>query len=98
MTKAGSAIAVKFSLGGNQGLDILAAGYPKSQTIPCDSTAPVDGIEQTVAAGGSSLSYDSTSGLYTYVWKTDKSWVGTCRQLVVTLKDGTAHRANFTFK
>ncbi|PYL45937.1 MAG: hypothetical protein DMF40_14250 [Verrucomicrobia bacterium] len=98
MTKAGSAIPVKFSLGGNQGLDILAAGYPKSQTIPCDSTAPVDGIEQTVAAGGSSLSYDSTSGLYTYVWKTDKSWVGTCRQLVVTLKDGTAHRANFTFK
>ena len=98
MTKAGSAIPVKFSLGGNQGLDILAAGYPKSQTIPCDSTAPVDGIELTVAAGGSSLSYDSTSGLYTYVWKTDKSWVGTCRQLVVTLKDGTAHRANFTFK
>ena len=42
MVKAGSAIPVKFSLGGEQGLDIFEAAYPKSQTISCDSTAPVD--------------------------------------------------------
>ena len=95
--KAGSAVAVKFSLSGDQGLDIFEAGYPKSQVIPCDSTAPVDGVEETVTAGSSSLSYDANSDQYNYVWKTDKAWAGTCRQLVVKLNDGTSHRANFQF-
>jgi hypothetical protein len=96
--KAGSAIPVKFSLAGNQGLTILAAGYPKSQQIACDSTAPSDDIEQTVTAGGSSLAYDATSDQYVYVWKTDTAWARSCRQLIVRLADGTDHRANFTFK
>jgi len=95
---AGRAIPVKFSLGGDQGLNIFDAGYPKSQIIACDSTAGVDGIEQTVTAGSSSLSYDASTDTYTYVWKTEKVWAGTCRQLVVKLNDGTFHRANFKFK
>lgn len=98
MVKAGSAVPVKFSLSGDQGLNIFEAGYPKSQQIACDSTATVDGIEQTVTAGSSSLSYDATTDTYTYVWKTEKAWAGTCRQLVVKLNDGTFHRANFKFK
>ncbi len=93
--KAGSAIPVKFSLGGDQGLNVFETGYPKSQAIPTDPTAQADQVEQTVTAGSSSLSYDTTTGQYTYVWKTDKSWAGTCRQLVVKLQDGTEHRANF---
>jgi hypothetical protein len=96
--KAGAAVPVKFSLDGDQGLGIFADGYPKSQTITCSSTSTVDGIEETVSAGGSSLTYDPVSGTYTYVWKTEKSWAGTCRQLVVKLTDGTYHRANFQFK
>ena len=96
--KAGQAIPVKFSLGGDQGLNVFEANYPKSQVIPCDSTAPVDGIEQTVTAGSSSLSYDPASDMYTYVWKTEKAWANTCRQLVVKLNDGTFHRANFKLK
>jgi len=95
--KAGQGIPVKFSLGGNQGLNILASGSPSSQLIACDSSAPLDAIEQTVTAGSSSLSYDATTNIYTYVWKTDKSWANTCRQLKVTLTDGTAHVANFKF-
>jgi len=96
--KAGQAIPMKFSLAGNQGLDILAAGSPASQQIACDSSAPVDDIEQTVTAGNSSLSYDPASDQYTYVWKTGKAWTGTCRQLIVALADGTEQRANFKFK
>jgi hypothetical protein len=96
--KAGSAIPVKFSLGGDQGLDIFESGYPKSGTMPCDSSDPVDDLEQTVTAGSSSLSYDATTDTYTYVWKTDKAWANTCRQLVVKLNDGsTEHVANFQF-
>jgi hypothetical protein len=98
--KAGAAVPVKFSLGGNQGMNIFAAGYPKSQSITCDSTANVDGIEATVAAGGSSLAYDASTDTYTYIWKTDKSWAGTCRQLVLEFADAgaTTARANFKFK
>jgi len=96
--KAGQSVPVKFSLIGNRGLDIFAVGYPKSDQIPCDSTALVDGIEDTSTAGSSSLVYDAASDQYIYAWKTDKAWANTCRQLVLTLKDGSSHRANFTFK
>ena len=34
---------------------------------------------------------------HTYVWKTDKSWAGTCRQFTLTLADGNAKVANFKF-
>ncbi len=94
--KAGSAIPVKFSLGGNQGLDIFRAGSPTSATVSCGANAP-DDIEATVTAGGSSLTYDATANQYVYVWKTDSKWAGTCRQLVIVFKDGTTQRANFTF-
>jgi hypothetical protein len=96
IVKAGSAIPVKFSLDGNQGLDIFAAGYPRSQSVTCN-TAASDPIEQTVTANTSGLTYDATTDTYNYVWKTDKSWAGTCRQLVLTTKDGGVHRANFEF-
>ena len=96
--KAGGAVPVKFSLGGNRGLGIFAAGYPKSQVITCDSTANVDGIETTVNAGGSSLSYDALADTYSYIWKTDKAWAGTCRQLVLAFSDGSVQRANFKLK
>ena len=93
--KAGRAIPVKFSLGGDQGLDIFAEGYPRSGTIPADPDAPLDNIEQTEPAGESSLSYDPTTDQYTYVWKTDKAWAGQTRQLVLKLDDGSEHEANF---
>jgi predicted extracellular nuclease len=96
--KAGSAIPVKFGLGGDKGLNIFAAGYPQSKKIACDLTAPLDDIEQTGTAGKSSLSYDPLTSLYNYIWKTDKSWSGTCRQLIVKLIDGTSQYANFKFK
>ena len=95
---AGKAIPVKFSLSGDKGLNIFAANSPSSVTISCDSSAPQDDIEETVNAGGSSLSYTALTDQYNYVWKTQTSWKNTCRQLVVKLNDGTEHRANFKFK
>ena len=96
--KAGSTVPVKFSLGGNQGLNIFEAGYPVSQRVACETSLPSDAIEQTVNPGGSTLGYDPVSDQYNYVWKTDKSWANTCRQLVVRLSDGTEHMAVFKMK
>jgi hypothetical protein len=95
---AGSAIPVKFGLTGYQGLGIFAPGYPVSGQIACDANEPGSIIEETVNAGGSSLSYDASAGQYNYVWKTNKAWVGTCRILDVRFIDGTDHFAKFRFK
>ncbi|MDQ2999606.1 MAG: PxKF domain-containing protein, partial [Chloroflexota bacterium] len=98
VVNAGRAIPVKFSLSGNQGLNIFAAGYPKVQVSACDMSSPGDEIEETVTAGSSTLSYDPGTDQYHYVWKTEKTWAGTCRQLIVKLDDGTTHTANFKFR
>jgi hypothetical protein len=98
VVNAGRAIPVKFSLSGDKGLNIFGPGYPASQQIACSDGAPVSEIEQTVTAGGSSLSYDAESDTYTYVWKTEESWAGTCRQLIVRLNDGSERVAFFKFR
>jgi hypothetical protein len=58
----------------------------------------VDAIEQTVAASASGLTYGSSAGQYTYTWKTQKNWKGSCRQLEMKFNDGSVLRANFKFK
>ena len=97
IVKAGSAVPLKFSLDGNQGLDVFAAGFPASAATACTSDAG-NLVEETSTAGSSSLSYDAGSDQYSYVWKTEKGWAGSCRQLVVKLADGSVRRANFQFR
>ncbi|WP_406503273.1 PxKF domain-containing protein [Streptomyces sp. NBC_00212] len=90
--KAARAVPVKFSLNGDQGLNILATGYPASQNVTCDTGAP---IEETTGAGQSSLTYHTAT--YTYVWKTDSTWSNTCRAFDLKLADNSDHTANFKF-
>lgn len=98
VVKAGSAVPVKFSLDGYQGMGIIATGYPKVWTIACPGGEPEAPVEETVTAGQSSLSYDAIEDQYVYVWKTSKAWAGTCKQLEVKLIDGTSHFADFKLK
>jgi Concanavalin A-like lectin/glucanases superfamily len=97
VAKAGSAIPVKFSLTGFQGLDVIPAGGSSSQKVECTATSLLDLLEETASPGASSLSYDATTDRYQYVWKTDKSWSGTCRKLSLRLDDGSVHTALFKF-
>jgi hypothetical protein len=94
--KAGSGVGVKFSLAGNQGLGVLAAGSPSAPQVACASDLPVDAIEETTTSPAG-LTYDAAAGQYVYVWKTNKSWAGTCRTLIVGLIDGSEHSASFKF-
>jgi uncharacterized repeat protein (TIGR01451 family) len=96
--KAGQAAPVKFSLGGDQGLNIFAAGSPNSVQISCNTSDPIAPVEEIETAGNSSLGYDPITDRYKYTWKTEGSWKNTCRQLTVTLRDGTVHVAKFKFK
>jgi hypothetical protein len=96
VVKVGSAIPVKFSLGGDFGLDVLLK-IPTASAITCPTGAGADDIEQ-VTTSPSGLTYDAASGQYTYVWKTLSGWKGTCKQLHLPLSDGVDHTALFQFK
>lgn len=93
---AGRAIPVKFSLSGDKGLNIFAPNNPYSVSLSCDTNDPGVDVTETLTAGSSSLTFSGDQ--YTYIWKTESSWAGTCRQLVITLNDGSVHTANFKFK
>jgi hypothetical protein len=96
--KAGAAVPVKFSLGGDLGLDIFAPGYPQTQLVQCETGSATDDIEATVTAGGSALNYDALTGQYNYVWKTDPAWAGSCRLLHVKFNDGEQYSARFSMR
>jgi Tol biopolymer transport system component len=85
---AGQSVKLRFSLGGYQGLDALATG--SSVWTTCDGGNPTP--------GSGTLTYQTTFGRYAYEATTQKSWAGTCRDLVLTLKDGTTHKARFQFE
>jgi len=93
--QAGQTVPVKFSLGGDYGLDVFESDYPKSVASTCGTTAP-DPVEST-SANSSGLVYDATTGVYTYHWKTNKLWKA-CRTLTVLFRDGSSFQANFKFK
>ena len=94
--KAGSAIPVKFKLGGAKGLDVFAAGFPGARTASC-SAATDEVEEQLETQASSALSYDSVNGQYTYLWKTVKTDTG-CRELVLRFRDGSELRAVFNLR
>jgi hypothetical protein len=88
--KAGSDVPVKFSLGGDQGLDIFAT--PPAWRPGCPSVS----TDSSRAEG--TLDYNPAVERYVFMWKTERAWVGTCRQLVLRLRDGSEHRANVRFR
>jgi len=93
--KAGDGVPISFSLAGDQGLGVIAAGYPQSSQIDC--AAPPERDAGTGTSSPKGLEFKRGPGRYKYVWITQAGWAGTCRQLIVKLIDGTYHRANFHF-
>jgi hypothetical protein len=96
LAKAGSIIPVRFALGGNQGLDVLAAGYPKSTITSCTKGRTHE-IEQTADSANPPLKYDPVSKRYTYRWKTTQAMKG-CRDLVLKFRDLSEMRMLFKLR
>jgi hypothetical protein len=90
---AGSAIPIKFTIGGYRGLRVMR-NEPTSVEVSCPAGAPQNTVLPLIASAGGlrSMGYS-----YTYVWKTDRSWGGTCRKFMLTLADGSTHEATFRF-
>jgi hypothetical protein len=98
---AGSTIPIKFSLGLNLGLDILAPGSPVSRQINCSPNScganvgigPWEPIQSALG-----LQYDPMANQYIYYWKTSNAWSGACRELEVILLDGRRFTTKVRFK
>ncbi|MFL5477192.1 MAG: PxKF domain-containing protein [Gemmatimonadales bacterium] len=92
-THAGSAIPVKFTVGGFRGKNVLLQ-TPTSAEVACPAGAPENVVRPGLAVvpGLRSLGYS-----YSYTWKTSSSWAGPCRMFVLTLADGSTHQALFRF-
>lgn len=95
---AGNVIPVKFSLKGNKGLDIFAAGTPTVEKVYCPITATKNVVEKYVTVTDPLLSYNATKDKYKFTWQTDAAWAGTCQLFTIELNDGTTHTALFKFK
>ena len=93
--KAGVVVTVRFTLGGDRGLNVLSSagsGVVTTNGCPGNAIAPT-----TTSEPLSGLKYDSKSGVYSYVWRTSTDWKGTCRQLVLVLSDGIPKYVNYLF-
>jgi hypothetical protein len=91
---AGSAIPIKFSIGGYRGLRVLRVNSPTSVPVACPANAPENAVRAMIAPTSGLQSLGSS---YTYVWKTNAGWGGSCRKFVLTLTDGSTHEAIFRF-
>ena len=95
---AGVPVPIRFELGGNQGLDVVEDGWPQVAVVNCDFTEePDSGVPARHPRWFMELVYRKRKQRYLFLWKTDKSWAGSCRQFMLKLKDGTVARADFEF-
>ncbi len=95
---AGSAVPIRFALGGNRGLGILAAGSPVVTAVACPTGVATNTVPALIPIPVNFLVYiGAPVNQYLYAWKTSKSWARTCRQFDLRLSDGSDHIAIFRF-
>ncbi len=90
--RAGDGIALKFSLNGDQGLNVVTK--TTWQTALCTEWTPTAGATTADAK----LSYSASTDHYREIVATSSSWKGTCRILRLELADGTHHDVHVSFK
>ena len=93
--RAGSSVPLTFSLGGNRGGNVLAAGSPTVAPYVCTGTLPAAGSGTALPlANNGALAYSTKTGQYTITWKPQKREQD-CRLVSIRLTDGTVHTARF---
>lgn len=98
VVRAGDAIPIAFSLGGDRGLDVLLDGSPGSVRVDCAHSGEPTGGEPAESWQDRGLTYNSSTGRYVFKWQTHAAWAGTCRSLLLTLADGSVHRLTVRFR
>jgi extracellular elastinolytic metalloproteinase len=91
---AGSDVPVKFTLSEEGGAPNADAMFG-SQEVNCDTLAASGPIVPVQVPGSRALETDG--GKFSFNWKTEGDWEGTCRQLIVRLEDNVEPIALFEF-
>ena len=91
---AGSTVPTKFTLSEQGGAPDTAAVFG-SQQIDCTTRAPSGPIVPALTPGSREL--ESSGTQFSFNWKTDGAWQGTCRQLIIRLQDVADPVAFFRF-
>ncbi len=77
--------------------DVLSLGSPQSAPVSCVTLTPTGASTSTTPSLAGLVGYlRPDDGVYFYPWFTSRSWTG-CRELTLTLGDGTVHHAYFRF-
>lgn len=100
VVKAGSVVPLKWQLkdgNGNFVTSLSAISSIISQRYVCTSDVLTVPLDPAQSSGGSDLRYDRGNNVYQLSWKTQKTWVDTCRRLTVTFSDGSSASADFRF-
>ena len=92
--KGGQTVRVPFTLGGDFGLNVFDTGYPKSLQIDCETEQPIGSASSAARV----LQYSAQTGEYTYMWKTERGWSGTCRLFVLKFGASAEYGAKFILR
>jgi len=84
---AGAKTRVRFNLDGPHGLD-ASKGVPRQHRIDCFSG---ESLGRPSTNQLSKVGYRGDLDSYYFVYQTRAAWAGTCREVVLTLNDGTQH-------
>lgn len=99
---AGSIVYVRFTLGGDHGLDILRRSWPRSQHVSCATGEPTPGTQwRTRKFGRAGLRYDPETQVYRYAWVTRAEWQNPglqCRRFELRLADGDRYLLDYRFR
>jgi hypothetical protein len=76
-------------------LAVVSATTSGPLACPAGSASSSGSFDSADSPG---LKYDPVAEQYVFVWKTQKSWGGTCRRFVLKLNDGSIYTADFAFR
>jgi hypothetical protein len=94
-------VLLNFRLEGYEGRDIFATDFPASRQIECTPTqppVPPGELQPTDSLFNLGAIFNPFTRTYHYLWRTDSTWAGTCREVIVKLKDDTELKARFRFQ
>lgn len=96
--RAGWPLLLRFSLGGDRGLDIFAPGSPVSYPVDCTTREPVGDRIPARTVRDRGPRYTRLSGRYRYFWQTHRAWKGQCRVLDMRFREGTTAQLLVRFR
>ncbi len=93
---AGSTLQLGFVARVGSTTDVLGPGKPTSQQMDCQTNALIPNTRRREATATFSV-LNAPLRQFALTWPTQRAWVGTCRQLQMTLADGSLEIAKFRF-